>query len=463
MTTVHRARPAARTWWSARARRRACWTARTDRLLLDAAAELAADGLRVLAVASRPPTRRRIPGRRSGSARRSGLVGIGDPLRGNARDTVAAFEARRRAARADHRRPPRHRRRDRRPARHPGPGDRVVRGDAGPLTADDSTTPGCSPVRSRSRSSTSSRAAGARPRRRDDRRRGQRRAGAAPRRHRRRHGRRHRGGPPGRRPGAGRRQPGHRGGRDRGGPPDLRQHPPLPALRPVRRRWPRSLVMLAGPFLGLPLPLLPAQILWINLLTHGVPGVALGAEPAEPDVLRRPPRSPQESVLGDGLLRSGPGRRPVHRRRRARRRRGGARSWAGRGSPWCSWCWDSRSSVWRWPYGPAGARHRAATGHCSALSRCPPCCRSPGCCWRRCRALLGTESADRRRTARLRGDRRAPGSRVAPAAPLMAGGSAGTGESREHGRRRGSVRSARQAGGPGETGLDALPHSHRPA
>ena len=42
------------------------------------------------------------------------------------------------------------------------------------------------------------------------------------------------------------------------------------------------LVMLIGPFLGLALPLLPAQILWVNLLTHGLPGVALGAEPAEP-------------------------------------------------------------------------------------------------------------------------------------------------------------------------------------
>ncbi|BCB89655.1 cation-translocating P-type ATPase [Phytohabitans suffuscus] len=63
------------------------------------------------------------------------------------------------------------------------------------------------------------------------------------------------------------------------------------------------LVMLAGPFLGLPVPLLPAQILWVNLLTHGVPGVALGAEPAEPGTMHRPPRSPQESVLGAGLLR----------------------------------------------------------------------------------------------------------------------------------------------------------------
>ena len=60
-------------------------------------------------------------------------------------------------------------------------------------------------------------------------------------------------------------------------------------------------VMLAGPFLGLPLPLLPAQILWVNLLTHGLPGVALGSEPADPGVMRRPPRPPAESVLGAGL------------------------------------------------------------------------------------------------------------------------------------------------------------------
>jgi P-type Ca2+ transporter type 2C len=60
-------------------------------------------------------------------------------------------------------------------------------------------------------------------------------------------------------------------------------------------------VMLAGPFLGLPLPLLPAQILWVNLLTHGLPGVALGSEPVDRDVMRRPPRPPAESVLGAGL------------------------------------------------------------------------------------------------------------------------------------------------------------------
>jgi len=60
-------------------------------------------------------------------------------------------------------------------------------------------------------------------------------------------------------------------------------------------------VMLAGPFLGLALPLLPAQLLWINLITHGLPGVALGGEPAPPGVMNRPPRPPAESVLGAGL------------------------------------------------------------------------------------------------------------------------------------------------------------------
>lgn len=60
-------------------------------------------------------------------------------------------------------------------------------------------------------------------------------------------------------------------------------------------------VMLLGPFVGLAVPLLPGQILWINLLTHGLPGVAFGAEPGDPKAMCRPPRSPNESVLGDGL------------------------------------------------------------------------------------------------------------------------------------------------------------------
>jgi P-type Ca2+ transporter type 2C len=60
-------------------------------------------------------------------------------------------------------------------------------------------------------------------------------------------------------------------------------------------------VMLAGPAFGLALPLLPAQILWVNLLTHGLPGVALGGEPADPGIMDRPPRPPAEAVLGAGL------------------------------------------------------------------------------------------------------------------------------------------------------------------
>jgi P-type Ca2+ transporter type 2C len=51
----------------------------------------------------------------------------------------------------------------------------------------------------------------------------------------------------------------------------------------------------------LAVPLLPAQILWINMLTHGLPGVALGAEPADPKAMSRGPRSPDEHVLGGGL------------------------------------------------------------------------------------------------------------------------------------------------------------------
>ncbi len=63
------------------------------------------------------------------------------------------------------------------------------------------------------------------------------------------------------------------------------------------------IVMMAAPFLGMPIPLLPAQILWINMLTHGLPGVAFGAEPLDPAVMRQPSRSPRESVLGAGLTR----------------------------------------------------------------------------------------------------------------------------------------------------------------
>jgi Ca2+-transporting ATPase len=61
------------------------------------------------------------------------------------------------------------------------------------------------------------------------------------------------------------------------------------------------LVLLTAPFLGVVVPLLPAQILWVNMLTHGLPGVAFGGEPLDKRVMRRPSRSPQESILGGGL------------------------------------------------------------------------------------------------------------------------------------------------------------------
>lgn len=61
------------------------------------------------------------------------------------------------------------------------------------------------------------------------------------------------------------------------------------------------LTILVAPFIGLPVPLLPIHILWINLVTDGLPGIALAEEPAEPDVMQRPPRNPSQGVLSAGL------------------------------------------------------------------------------------------------------------------------------------------------------------------
>jgi Ca2+-transporting ATPase len=61
-------------------------------------------------------------------------------------------------------------------------------------------------------------------------------------------------------------------------------------------------VMLLGPLVGMPLPLLPLQILWINLVTDGLPALALSVERPERDVMARPPRRSSESLLGDGML-----------------------------------------------------------------------------------------------------------------------------------------------------------------
>jgi Ca2+-transporting ATPase len=56
-----------------------------------------------------------------------------------------------------------------------------------------------------------------------------------------------------------------------------------------------------APFLGLPIPLLPIHILWINLVTDGLPGLALAAEPAGKGIMSRKPRAPGESIFAHGM------------------------------------------------------------------------------------------------------------------------------------------------------------------
>ncbi|TYQ15332.1 UNVERIFIED_CONTAM: Ca2+-transporting ATPase [Acetivibrio alkalicellulosi] len=62
------------------------------------------------------------------------------------------------------------------------------------------------------------------------------------------------------------------------------------------------LTMFLGMLMGLPLPLLPIQILWVNLVTDGLPAVALGLEPADKDIMMKQPRGTNESIFSRGLL-----------------------------------------------------------------------------------------------------------------------------------------------------------------
>ncbi|MDM7995002.1 MAG: cation-translocating P-type ATPase [Acidobacteriota bacterium] len=63
----------------------------------------------------------------------------------------------------------------------------------------------------------------------------------------------------------------------------------------------KILVMLAGVLIGLPAPLLPLQLLWLNLLTDGLLGVGLGLEPAEQNVMKRKPIAPDAGIFSGGV------------------------------------------------------------------------------------------------------------------------------------------------------------------
>jgi P-type Ca2+ transporter type 2C len=62
------------------------------------------------------------------------------------------------------------------------------------------------------------------------------------------------------------------------------------------------LVLLVAGLADLPAPLLPLQILWVNIVTDTLPALALAVEPGDPDVMRRPPRKPQEAILSRDFL-----------------------------------------------------------------------------------------------------------------------------------------------------------------
>ncbi len=63
----------------------------------------------------------------------------------------------------------------------------------------------------------------------------------------------------------------------------------------------KVLVMLGAPLLGINVALWPLQLLWLNLLTDGLLGLGMGVEPAEQNIMRRPPQSPTASLFSGGV------------------------------------------------------------------------------------------------------------------------------------------------------------------
>jgi len=61
-------------------------------------------------------------------------------------------------------------------------------------------------------------------------------------------------------------------------------------------------IVLGASLAGAPLPILPLQLLWLNVVTDVFPALALSAEPGEPDVMRRPPRPQQAAILSRGFV-----------------------------------------------------------------------------------------------------------------------------------------------------------------
>lgn len=62
------------------------------------------------------------------------------------------------------------------------------------------------------------------------------------------------------------------------------------------------LVIFIAALINLPLPLIAVQILWINLLTDGLPAVSLGVEPIEPGIMKKPPRNPKEKIISKNMI-----------------------------------------------------------------------------------------------------------------------------------------------------------------